>query len=261
MYDPRTGSWTSTDPLGFSPGDANLYRYVGNSPTGGKDPGGLQEAPEITAKVYKLSKSDRDELFGKVRDSGRVLKAGEITVLLKITAAETARGIIASPGQELLKSPQAIAGVRRLATDLALEGESRNRLGLGAVAGGLGVAAVDEEVKRNIRRLEDRRYKERMEATAILTKLAPLAIDQLKDTAGADLERRLRQEKILNEYLAKVRPNYDFKAFQKILGGLKAEEQRKVLDAIVDPDDGFYYAKAIRDWAKQATKLMEKKSK
>ena len=33
----------SQDPIGFAGGDANLYRYVGNSPTNATDPSGLQE--------------------------------------------------------------------------------------------------------------------------------------------------------------------------------------------------------------------------
>jgi RHS repeat-associated protein len=32
-YDSTTGRWLSQDPLGFAAGDANLYRYVGNTPT------------------------------------------------------------------------------------------------------------------------------------------------------------------------------------------------------------------------------------
>jgi RHS repeat-associated protein len=39
-YDPKTGRWLSEDPIGFEAGDANLYRYVGNSPTNGMDPTG-----------------------------------------------------------------------------------------------------------------------------------------------------------------------------------------------------------------------------
>jgi len=39
-YDPHTGRFLSEDPLGFSAGDPNLYRYVGNSPTDGTDPNG-----------------------------------------------------------------------------------------------------------------------------------------------------------------------------------------------------------------------------
>jgi RHS repeat-associated protein len=35
------GRWISQDPLGFAAGDANLYRYVGNSPTNVVDPLGL----------------------------------------------------------------------------------------------------------------------------------------------------------------------------------------------------------------------------
>ena len=41
-YDAAIGRWTSQDPLGFAAGDANLYRYVGNSPTNATDPLGLQ---------------------------------------------------------------------------------------------------------------------------------------------------------------------------------------------------------------------------
>jgi RHS repeat-associated protein len=39
-YDPSSGQWASLDPLGFDAGDANLYRYVGNSPTNATDPSG-----------------------------------------------------------------------------------------------------------------------------------------------------------------------------------------------------------------------------
>jgi RHS repeat-associated protein len=42
-YDPKTGRWISEDPIGFSAGDPNLYRYVGNSPGDRVDPGGQQE--------------------------------------------------------------------------------------------------------------------------------------------------------------------------------------------------------------------------
>ena len=40
-YDPRIGSWVSQDPMGFSAGDSNLYRYVKNSPDNHGDPSGL----------------------------------------------------------------------------------------------------------------------------------------------------------------------------------------------------------------------------
>ena len=45
-YDAAIGRWTSQDPLGFAAGDANLYRYVGNSPTNATDPSGLIKAIE-----------------------------------------------------------------------------------------------------------------------------------------------------------------------------------------------------------------------
>jgi len=40
-YDPSVGRWLSEDPLGFSAGDANLYRHVRNSQTIYVDPSGL----------------------------------------------------------------------------------------------------------------------------------------------------------------------------------------------------------------------------
>ena len=43
-YDAVSSIWVSQDPIGFAAGDANLYRYVGNSPTTYTDPTGLEEA-------------------------------------------------------------------------------------------------------------------------------------------------------------------------------------------------------------------------
>ena len=45
-YNAALGSFISRDPTGFSAGDANLYRYGGNSPLNGTDPSG--EAFDLT---------------------------------------------------------------------------------------------------------------------------------------------------------------------------------------------------------------------
>jgi RHS repeat-associated protein len=42
-YDASIGRWMSEDPIGFSAGDGNLYRYVGNRPVNYIDPLGLAE--------------------------------------------------------------------------------------------------------------------------------------------------------------------------------------------------------------------------
>jgi RHS repeat-associated protein len=42
-YDAANGRFISEDPLGFSAGDGNLTRYVGNSPTNWVDPSGLKD--------------------------------------------------------------------------------------------------------------------------------------------------------------------------------------------------------------------------
>ena len=45
-YNPVNGRWLTQDPIAFDAGDGNLYRYVGNAPTDGVDPSGL-DATEI----------------------------------------------------------------------------------------------------------------------------------------------------------------------------------------------------------------------
>jgi RHS repeat-associated protein len=46
FYDPRLGRFTQEDPIRFSAGDMNLYRYVGNNPLNFTDPTGRASAIE-----------------------------------------------------------------------------------------------------------------------------------------------------------------------------------------------------------------------
>src|SRR5262245_45362973 len=48
MYDESLGRWTQMDPIGFTSRDENLYRYVGNDPTGWVDPSGLKTQTHTT---------------------------------------------------------------------------------------------------------------------------------------------------------------------------------------------------------------------
>jgi RHS repeat-associated protein len=63
-YDARVGRFLSTDPIGFSAGDANLYRYVGNSPTNATDPSGLDGEVLFQGRTLLLSDGTR------IRDAG-----------------------------------------------------------------------------------------------------------------------------------------------------------------------------------------------
>jgi len=45
-YDPTTGRWTGPDPIGFSGGDADLYRFAGDDPVNNTDPSGLGTGDE-----------------------------------------------------------------------------------------------------------------------------------------------------------------------------------------------------------------------
>ena len=45
MFDTTVGRWTTEDPLSFDAGQSNLAEYVGNGPTNGTDPTGLEPLP------------------------------------------------------------------------------------------------------------------------------------------------------------------------------------------------------------------------
>ena len=60
-YDAKVGRWISEDPIGFAAGDSNLYRYVGNSPTNGIDPKGLQFT--VASKVYSARVSAKSFIY------------------------------------------------------------------------------------------------------------------------------------------------------------------------------------------------------
>ena len=51
-YNASLGRWESPDPTGFTAGDTNEYRYVGNSPANATDPTGLE--PKWDIQVVKI---------------------------------------------------------------------------------------------------------------------------------------------------------------------------------------------------------------
>jgi RHS repeat-associated protein len=66
-YDPLTGKWISEDPSSFDGGDANLSRYVENSPTNYVDPNGLsaQMVVAVMGSPYTW-KYDPSAAFGGI---------------------------------------------------------------------------------------------------------------------------------------------------------------------------------------------------
>ncbi len=60
-YSPNLGRWLQADPTGFTAGDTNLYRFVGNSPVSATDPTGLW--------TWRLSPSGRIEAVAEDGDT------------------------------------------------------------------------------------------------------------------------------------------------------------------------------------------------
>jgi RHS repeat-associated protein len=69
-YDPAVARFISQDPIGFEAGDANLYRYVGNGPTNGIDPSGLDDARGLAGSV-----ADMRERLDRLNDLVRGLRS------------------------------------------------------------------------------------------------------------------------------------------------------------------------------------------
>jgi RHS repeat-associated protein len=59
-YDAANGRFISEDPIGFSAGDSNLTRYVGNSPVNAIDPSGLEVQATYNIKTGTLTVMDLD---------------------------------------------------------------------------------------------------------------------------------------------------------------------------------------------------------
>ena len=80
-YSPKMGRFISQDPIGFAGGDANLYRYTGNSPTNRTDPSGLISSKEVIEGAIKelkghvaAGKIDRDEAYFRLQILRRALQ-------------------------------------------------------------------------------------------------------------------------------------------------------------------------------------------
>jgi hypothetical protein len=61
------GRFVQRDPIGFAAGDNNMYRFVGNGPTGAVDPSGLAEGYNsinewLTGPVPQLSQADIEQI-------------------------------------------------------------------------------------------------------------------------------------------------------------------------------------------------------
>ena len=65
-YDSSVGRWISQDPTGFTAGDTNEYRYVGNSPANATDPSGL----------------DIIVLFGPKIKAGKLVTVGHPAIMI-----------------------------------------------------------------------------------------------------------------------------------------------------------------------------------
>jgi RHS repeat-associated protein len=85
-YSMNLGRFVQRDPIGFAAGDNNMYRFVGNGPTGAVDPSGLAEGYNsinqwLTGPVPQLSQADMEELDRAWRHRAEGGSAPEVTIV------------------------------------------------------------------------------------------------------------------------------------------------------------------------------------
>jgi RHS repeat-associated protein len=106
-YSPTTGRWTTQDPLGFAAGDANLYRYVGNTPTLLVDPSGNLAwfvAVPLVMSVGGLHLADRLDRFGFLSHDRQLVGCRHLGSLLGWAASGNPSNVngLASAARSLL---------------------------------------------------------------------------------------------------------------------------------------------------------------
>jgi RHS repeat-associated protein len=121
-YDPKVGEFISSDPMGFAAGDANLSRYVGNSPTNRTDPTGkdyydtLNSVDQFAAGfgnavTFGGTSLIREKLYGESatrNHSGALYNAGQVAgTAASFAAGFGAAGNAARGGAWAIKAAEA----------------------------------------------------------------------------------------------------------------------------------------------------------
>ncbi|HEY4310194.1 MAG TPA: RHS repeat-associated core domain-containing protein [Pirellulales bacterium] len=155
-YDPETGRFLSQDPTGFAAGDANLYRYVDNSPTNFVDPTGqtVWSAPQsyrfdqVNARIQELQQQGTPITFSIDENTKITLQIPSNSVASELAELQAERADLQAAIQ------QAAQGLKNGAFGLACPISPLTAFGHGArhLAGtGLSQSAVEGAINAQIK--------------------------------------------------------------------------------------------------------------
>jgi len=148
-YDAAVGRWLSEDPIGFTAGDENLYRYCGNRPVLLVDPTGFQASVDAGQGVFQLPEFP-------------ILPSSQDRPVIEEFLAEKVFGPWAAWAERWLDVGEGRVYVRG---KLWVEGEAISHLGRGDVLGALVAFLKDFPQEYRGRQLNFKELKEALERT------------------------------------------------------------------------------------------------
>ena len=93
VYDPKTGTYISKDPIGFEAGDTNLYRYVFNSPVNYTDPLGLAGPAALLAPLVTIEAAKDIVIIGGLTAAYLYFTSPEGKAIISKTAEDLVKDI------------------------------------------------------------------------------------------------------------------------------------------------------------------------
>ncbi|MEM7137921.1 MAG: RHS repeat-associated core domain-containing protein [Myxococcota bacterium] len=137
-FDPYLGRFLQVDPLGYAPGDANLYRYAFNSPFQYTDPSGefVETAWDVANVVMGVAS------FVKNVQEGNYAEAAVDAVTTAIDAASVAVPGVPGGASAAVKAKRAADAVADIAKGTAKAGEAAADVASSAKAAGAAKSAA-----------------------------------------------------------------------------------------------------------------------
>jgi RHS repeat-associated protein len=242
-YDSATGRWQTPDPLGFTAGDSNLYRYVSNHPPIATDPSGLQ--PPAATFTLNLNKKDQLQFYSDFLEAPRTLQEKEIAALTYVWMKDLSGGLVNADQLRVLRIAEGqVEG-------LGLRYLEKNGT-FGQIARTLPFP-VHVVIITLISDLSSDVFNIRINAYTCLHNMRSAPIDFYARTTYTSLEQQRYIERLVTDIYASDRKLHNFAVdgvMGRIMQNLTNQQKAFVISELIDTEVGGVFGA----WAERASK-------